>query len=375
MLDRSGRSYLSEHLLLRDVTAPRPFDRSIAHVELATSTNNLSEGMDVSVAAFFGSEVVSLATDDGGALEVDSSIFKSEISLSLFNCSSLVIDPSAQNRIAGIAQKTKALRTSLAKTDNQKSFVLDAGASAAQLNAKAGAVLDSTWQNNTEQLIERKSEHSTSQVEIGVEHIKIEGNSDGTPLLGKLVNLPKCWRVEPIDKSEPYAALVQIQVRKNWIELKQPRVSGPKTALGVLVGKIWKPSGRIHDFHRSAFNALLMRLVEKGLQSATDRNYAVLASHSLVAVPSRDPLSSKIKNGSTTERVVTLPADLLSKVLTQTPLRVVDLLIEQGVSEDVVEAIYEPLREISLTQIAKEGRRVSLTESAKAFAHWFRVNW
>ena len=331
--------------------------------------------MDVSVAAFFGSEVVSLATDDGGALEVDFSILKSEISLTLFNCSSLVTDPSAQNRMAGIAQETKELSSTLTKKDNQKSLALDAVASDARLNAKAGVALDFLRKNNTEKLIERKSEQSTSQVEIGVEHIRIERNGDGTPLLGKLVNLPKCWRVEPVEKNEPYAVLVQIQVRNNWIELKSARVGDSKTKLGGLVKRIWKHSGRFHDFHQAAFNALVVRLVEKGLQSATDRNYAVLASHSLVAVPSIDPLSAKIKNGSTTERLFTLPAKLLSQVLTQTPLRVVDLLIEQGVSEDVVETIYEPLRKNSLTQIAKEIRRVSLRESTKALAHWFRMNW
>lgn len=372
---------MSNHKILEEIGVPEPFDRAIAHVEISTKTNDLTSGMDVSISAFFGQEQVSFSLDDGGILDADCEVRQAHIEVKHFNCSSLVLDETAAKRVAGFSAET--VRSDSRETTSSKT--IDGSASGEVSTAKFGGLAKlklgrgKSAQHNAS--ITEKSSLQKEQVEIGVDHIRIAENLDGSPLSGKIVNLPDCWRIKPIDSNKPYAILVELRVRRNWMPLSKPVLENGQAGFKETLSKLWRGGAISDEFHRQAFTLLLEHLVKRGLQSQDEATYATLAAQALVAAPTADPLESVVVSAPMTRRAIVLPSDLLFQALTYPPRQIAHLLSAEGVEASEIQALVDQAGSLEKdVEIIKSGRtKITAQREAmgltKRAIKWFRENW
>lgn len=369
---------MSTHKLLEELNVPEPFDRAIAHVEISTKTNDLTSGMDISVSAFFGHEQVSFGLDDGGVLDADCLITQAHIVARHYNCTSQLLDESATKRVAGLEMEQVQSESHEATTSS--SFDSGAGgeAAAGRLSALAKLKFDRGRSAKKKTIHSKNSTRHQEQVEIGLDHIRINENTDNSPLSGKLVNLPNCWRITPIDNSKPYALLVELRVRRNWMPLSEPLLEKGQPGFRDTLAKLWNGGSLSDEFHRQAFTLLLEHLVKRGLQSADENTYATLAAQALVAAPSLDPLDSVVLNAPLSPRKIILPSDILFQALTYPPRQIAHLLSVEGVERSEVEHLVKQAESLERDAVIIEGERTKITSRrdsvgfARKIAKWLR---
>ncbi len=372
---------MSRHRILEEIRVPEPFDRSIAHVEISTKTNDLTSGMDVSISAFFGREQVSFSLDDGGVLDADCEVRQAHIEVKHFNCSSLVLDETAAKRVAGFSAETVRLDSQETTSSTTIDGSANGEASTTKFSGLAKLKLGRGKSTEHNASISEKSSLLKEQVEIGADHIRIAENLDSSPLSGKIVNLPDCWRIKPIDPSKPYAILVELRVRRNWMPLSKPVLEKGQIGFKETLSKLWKGGAISDEFHRQAFTLLLEHLVKRGLQSEDEATYAMLAAQALVAAPTADPLESVVVSAPATRRAIVLPSDLLFQALTYPPTQIAHLLSTEGVEASEIKALVDQAASLDEDAVIIESGRTKITTRREALGltkravKWFRDNW
>lgn len=327
-----------EHKLLHEVSVPEAFDKSIAHIELTTVTNDLSSNMSVSVSASFDVDLARIPLDDGGYIEVNFAIRRSQIDLKLINCHSINVDKSSEVRSAGSEFNISYAGNRVINSSKESKISAAFSVSESNIGGSAGADLKRASENNFKHDSSEKYVKVTEQVEISNDHISIRQNPDQSPLRGKLVNLPLCWKVIPKNENKPYAILAELNVKSNWIDLSSPNINSNNPKLGALKSFFSSKDLNNKDvnFHKTAFDLLLKHLIVKGIQRNQDAAYATLAASAIVCVPSDDPLSQLVLNAQETERGFVISTNKLIDALTSSPRNVRRLLVSEGISKDEI---------------------------------------
>ena len=181
-----------------------------------------------------------------------------------------------------------------------------------------------------------RQESKRNQVEVNHSYLAIRPNVDGTPLMGKLVNLPQCWRITPA-KTGIYAVAASLEVRHDWMLLSEPTVSSGKSRLGRMLKSIWKLGRNRASFHHEAFEVLLNHLVKLGHQNQDEVNYASLSIDGIVVSPSDDPLSEIATHLAENRSSLVLPADKLYSMFSLPKEKILKVLQDEGVAPEVVD--------------------------------------
>jgi hypothetical protein len=80
-------------------------------------------------------------------------------------------------------------------------------------------------------------------------------------LIGKLVDGQVCWRVTPIDKSQSFAIIAELQIRRTWMPLTEPRAKTPGERLNTFIKKYSHQKMKLMSSMEKHFISLLSTLL------------------------------------------------------------------------------------------------------------------
>lgn len=313
-----------ELIVAEDVVVPKPLDPAIASVLLRHKSNRLSDGYNLSVSAFFGSEKVRLI---GGEFSVDVkiSIDRARIQLEFVKCtpSLLEIDDPTNSDTRVISENSSSER----RRKGSQNISLKASSSdlhGADVGGQLGFEAENTGASGAEMTRQRRNWQRISEtsVLVGTAWPGLDG-MELDELLG--------WYVIPDSQSERSGVVASVCVREDWINFVDIQVDS-------LRGKIGEKAKRLlesRDQTRKRMFALLMRhLATEGLNSSKNPNEAVLAVYPFVVRPESEyPV---VAQSAAPDGQLPLDSEKLELFLSSPPGSEIESLVSLGVSHEVI---------------------------------------
>jgi hypothetical protein len=348
---------------------PAPFDRALAHLEMRTTTNDFSQGMDLSVSATFGEEYVEIPLSDGDVLEVKCGIKQAIIVATHFNCAPVQIEiPEPSRGFSSETQLVSSTKTNLEKGlsvgISGKVDATGAGvpiAAAADANAKAGhqdgSTSETTWKAKAQ------------QVDYSSDQIRINERPDGAALSGKIIDGQVCWRVTPYNSAKPFGVLAEMHIKRGWMPISEPRQRSMTGKLHDALAKVFSAGDKEEEFHRKAFSLLVEHLIQKGLQSEGSGLNAILAANAVVAKPIEKDGSFDTLYMPVSSRRFELPVDDLKTILAGDPASVLSTLSRHDIDDDSLEKLLDSARDGHNISISLNIKQIDAKEVSKA-ADW-----
>lgn len=257
------------------IEPPTPLDPAIASLYLKTSSNRLTEGYDLSVSTFFGSERVQLVGGDF-SVNVEISIDRAEVDLDFVRCRPSLIESDDDQT----SDERRIKQRLIAKSHHtgRGKFLLSGTATGNPEASGSGEV-------------ELEAGRSTAS-DISVERTRVNWKRIGpkTIIIGTVVGDLEGmelddfvgWRVIPDNPTETSGVVAILSVREDWINFI-------KVHSDSFVGKIGQKAKSLfetNDKKRQQLFALLLRhLSAKGLSRPSNPHQAVLAVHPFVVKP------------------------------------------------------------------------------------------
>ncbi|WP_299723081.1 hypothetical protein [uncultured Tateyamaria sp.] len=316
---------LAELVVENSVSAPAPLDPAIASINLATRSNRLTEGYDLSVSAFFGSERIELTGGDFG-VSVQISIERAQIDLEFVRCrASLVDDPTSQLSDERLVEERTTMRRD---KSSSAGFLLGASSKAdAQLEAgfdvKGQVAGSGAYERNVVRNRKNWQRLNAQTILIGT----IPGDLDGMELDNFLG-----WRVFPEVTDEPSGVIGTLKVREAWINFINVKNTSFKGRIGHKARKLFESN----DQNRKRMFALLLRhLSTTGLSTRSSRpDEAVFAIFPFVVRPEID--KAVAVNAPASSGRVQLESEKLEAFLVSPPGTEEETLVSLGVSHDLI---------------------------------------
>jgi hypothetical protein len=322
-----------------DLTPPEPFDRTIAYLDVKPVSNDTRDAIDVSVTASFGHDVVEIPLSDGGSLEVQLGILEAIIVSRYVNCNPTTMEADFDHKGYSFTTKFGAGESSVAEGEIGGGLGLEAQVGETTAAARANAEVQRSRRSaNTEEL-STEGQRNYEQVELSSDQIRIRPNPDGSPLVGQLVPGDTCWRVLPDNLDQRFGMLTELQVRRSWIELKNPVAISKSNRLVAALKNAWDGEDTRDEFHREAFKLLVSHLVVSGLQSSYSNTEATLAARAVLGRPRPKQEGHEHMLALPIARRLNLRVDELVTVLVEDVDNVVDFLKSQGIPNHEIEEI------------------------------------
>lgn len=314
----------NELIVDSEVIAPAPLDPAIASLLLTTRSNRVTEGYDLSVSAYFGSEKIRLSGSDF-SVTVEISIQKAQIDLEFLHCTTSLNklnkeDISAERKIVE-KQSTKRRKSGrgLIFVEGQYSSSLK-GSGVAELEHEA------TNSNDAELDISRELKNwemlSARSIMVG---------TVSNPLSGREIVDLEAWRVIPNSNSQRSGVVGILSVRENWINI----VEIDTDSFGGRIGKKAKNLFRSKDKRKQElFDVLLQHLSAIGLSTKKHPGQAILAIEPFVVRPDIEHATSG--NSASSTGNVHLDSLQIERFLESPPGREVETLVAMGVDHRTI---------------------------------------
>ncbi len=316
-----------------DVVAPGPLDPAIASLSLRTKSNRVTEGYDLSVSAFFGSEKVVLTGGDF-SVNVEISINKALIDLTFVRCAPTLIDTDKGDfsNERQIEQKLTATR----RKKRRGSLLVSGGLSATiQGNGSAELGYETTSSNDAELEISR-SWRNWERIRSGTVMVgTVVGDLEGMEI-DDFVG----WRVVPDDTTSSSGVVASLSVRENWIKI----VEVDSESFTGRIGRKAKDLFKSNNMRRQQLFTLLLRhLSTIGLSRPSNPNEAILAVEPFVVRPETETAVSAKSAPST--GTVPLSSMEIEDFLDSSLGSEVETLVSMGLAHrDIREYVDQPKR-------------------------------
>ena len=320
-----------------DVVAPSPLDPAIASLLLRTRSNRVTEGYDLSVSAFFGSERVKLAGGDF-SVNVEISIDKAQIELEFVRCAATVID--ADNGESSDERQIEQKLTATRRKE-RRGRMLVKGQLSGRLQGSGSGELEYVATNSNDAEVEISRSRRNWQ-KIGPKTVLI-GTVVGD-LEGMEIDDFQGWRVIPDDATLSSGVVAYLSVRENWINIVKVDSESFTGRIGRKARNLFKSN----DEHKQQLFALLLRhLSTIGLSEPNHPDQAILAVHPFVVRPDIENATSTTSAPSTGN--VPLDSLRIEEFLNSSPGSEVETLILMGITHhDIRQHTDQPKRRSGL---------------------------
>lgn len=275
---------MKELIVEHNVVAPGPLDPAIASLFLKTRSNRVTEGYDLSISAYFGSERVQLIGDDF-SVNVEISIDKAQIELEFVRCVPSLIEPdkgenSDERRIE---QRLKATRHQVGRRG-----ILLKG----QLSEKSTAT-------GTAELSFDLASSNDSEVDIVRDRKNWKRIGHKTILIGTVVGDLEGmeiddfegWRVIPDDVAVTSGVVAILSVREDWINFVKVYSDTFTGHIGQKARELFQSGDKRRQ---QLFTLLLRHLSAMGLSQPSNPNQAILAVQPFVVRPEIENATSTL---------------------------------------------------------------------------------
>lgn len=338
----------SEELIVEsNVIAPGPLDPAVASLFLKTRTNRVTEGYDLSLSAFFGSERVRLVGGDF-SVDVEIAIDRAQIDLEFVRCLPSLIEPEM-----GEASDERRIDQQLKATRHQAGrgrFLLQGTLSEhAAANASGELGYDLASSNDSEVYISRIRRNwkriGTKTVLVGT----VVGDLEGME-----IDDFEGWRVIPDTTSVSSGVVAILSVREDWINFVKVHSDSFAGRIGQKARELFKSDDKRRQ---QLFGLLLRHLSAIGLSQSSNPNQAVLAVQPFVVRPNIENATST--NSAPATGSVSLETMQLDQFLASPPGNEVETLISMGIA-------HQNIREHTDKPKAKRGLFTALSSPLKA---------
>ncbi|WP_147436032.1 hypothetical protein [Litoreibacter meonggei] len=352
---------LVDLIVVNDVSGPAPLDPAIASINLTTRSNRLTEGYDLAVSAFFGSERIELAGGDF-AVSVQISINRAQIDLEFVKCRASLVDaPVPHLSDERVIEERVSTRRS---ASGRAGFLLGASSKAGgqgEVGFDIKAAVEGSGSLERDGTRKRKNwkRLNAQTILIGT----VVGDLDGMEVEDYVG-----WRVIPETLDEPSGVIGSLKVREAWINFIDVKNGSFKGRIGDKARKLFESNNQ----NRKRMFALLLRhLSTKGMSTQSSRpDEAVLAVFPFVVRPEIDKavaVSAPASSGR-----VQLESDKLEAFLVSPPGTEEEILVSLGVSHEIIrENVDRPKNK--KTSLGRFVGYTSPVVSARAYATLVRM--
>lgn len=314
-----------------DVTAPGPLDPAIASLILRTKSNRVTEGYELSVSAFFGSEKI-LLTGGDFSVNVEISIDRAQIDLKFVRCAPSLLDigKGEFSDERKIEQKLTATR----RRKRRGSLLVKGQLSASfQGNGSAELGYETTSSNDAELEISR-SRKNWERIRSGTVMVgTVVGDLEGMEI-DDFVG----WRVIPDDTTSSSGVVAFLSVRESWINI----VEVDSESFTGRIGKKAKDLFQSDNKRKQQLFALLLRhLSSIGLSRPSHPGQAILAVEPFVVRPETEIAISA--RSAPSSGSVPLSSTKIEEFLDSSPGSEVETLVSMGLGHrDIREYVDQP---------------------------------
>ncbi len=328
----------SNELVVDDeVVSPSPLDPLIASLTLRTKTNNVTEGYDLSLSAFFGAERI-LLTGEDFSVEVDVSIAKAKIELDFIRCR-----PSALETNNEVFSDEWKIEQQLIGAHNKKRGVNMMLKAVVSNGLKGSGQAESDYESSKSNSAELKASRTIKNWQKVNKNTVVVGRGEGQ-LDGNEIYDFEGWKVIPDNSSEASGVRATLSVRENWINLIQIHSDSFMGSIGKKANDLLKTKD---ERSQQLFGFLLRHLAAKGLSKPNNPTEAILDVEYFVVRPDIENATSI--NSAPSTGSVFLDSTAIDEYLNSSPGAEVETLVSMGIThQDIREYTDKPKRKSGL---------------------------
>lgn len=271
-------------MLDRQIQLPAPLDKRLASLILRSTTNNPSDGYDLLLSASFGSERITLASEE---LEISvlMSLYSANVELQFLNSDYSVSRTSEVTADESWRRTEKETLRSISAKKSGSSIhgigELNAeGRTHFRLKSNAAWRKSSQAESTAESFFERAE---SDWHLIGSDTIRL--GRLGRKLDGQLISDFAGWRVTPKSKVTSSGVLARINVREDWIKFDELRYEKAPSRILQQLNDLFRPE---HSRRRELFLILLRMLAQRGLQSDAETKNATIGMEGIFWRPTEE---------------------------------------------------------------------------------------
>lgn len=358
----------SEELVVDDdVVSPAPLDPLIASLTLRTKTNNVTEGYDLSLSAFFGSERV-LLTGEDFSVNVDISLARAKIELEFVRC-----HPSAIETNNDDSSDEWRIEQKWANTHNRKRGVKTLLKAVVSNNLNVSGAAELEYESSRSNAGELEASRTIKNWQKVNKNTVVVGRGE-RELDGKEIYDFEGWRVIPDDTSVASGVKATLSVRENWINLIQIHNDSFLGSIGKKANDLFKSNDKDRQ---ELFGFLLRHLATMGLSKPNNPKEAILDVEHFVVRPDIENATSA--NSAPAMGNVVLDSMVIDGFLNSSPGTELETLISMGITHQIIRentaqakpkrglflGMSSPLKALEAYKIISERKSMPRTELEK----------
>ena len=329
------------------VVSPAPLDPLIASLTLRTKTNNVTEGYDLSLSAFFGSERV-LLTGEDFSVNVDISLARAKIELEFVRC-----HPSAIETNNDDYSDEWQIEQKWANTQNKKRGVKTLLKAAVSNTLKGSGEAELEFESSKSNAAELEASRTIKNWQKVNKNTVVVGRGE-RELNGKEIYDFEGWKVIPDDTSVASGVRATLSVRENWINLIQIHNDSFLGNIGKKANDLFKTNDKERQ---ELFGFLLRHLATIGLSKPNNTKEAILDVEHFVVRPDIENATSA--NPAPATGSVVLDSTVIDGFLNSTPGTELETLISMGIT-------HQDIRENTAQSKPKRGLFLGMSSPLKA---------
>lgn len=268
-------------LILDDeVMMPPALNRHLAAVALRPESNLYEDGYNLFLSASLGGDDLTLRIGDADvSIVMDINYFEVDLtfgkSIATFG-----------EGFSAFDAPTVGIEKGVSRRSTERGLEGEVGVDVSQLvKSRLGATgkLNSSAAKTQEKSITKYPFH---HIEPGC--VSAGDLRDPYPLQGNVIQSYNGWWITPKSSDDRSGVLARLRVKRNWIEMSNPRVQNGLGEIAFRLKKLFLGDTEGDNLKAAAFTVLLEKLVHLKLQEFDETEYATLAASAVILKPEED---------------------------------------------------------------------------------------